>query len=154
MSTRDLFGRKSNDLDAARVLVERALSLTLEPRYGSYHGGEYFSKQLDCQDKIILQINNDNDGEPGAWADEDYQDFGILLSIESMTNGDLYQQALACQSSGFVLLERSLITPTGLLRRTRYNDGNVEVVFERPFESGNGIAVSGAHFTEQRDVGS
>lgn len=145
MSTRDLYGWKSQDLDAARVLVERALGLTLEPRHGSYHGGDYFSKQLDCQDEIILQINNDNDGEPGAWAEEDYQDFGVLLYLTSMTNSDSYQSAIVCQNSGFVLLERSLFTPAGLLRRTCLIDGSMEVVFERPLESGNGIAVGGAY---------
>ena len=133
MSTQDLFGLKSNDLEAARAVVERAFGLALEPRHSSYRGGDYYSNRLDNQDEIILQLNND--GEEGGWAEEDYKDFGVLLSVYSPENGDRYQKALVCANSGFVPLERSVTTPSRILRRMRYVDGKEEVYFEKQLDA-------------------
>jgi hypothetical protein len=131
MSSQDLFGLKADDLEAAREVFERTFGLTLEPRHGSYHGGDYYSKKLENKDEFILQTNNDNGGEEGSWAEEDYKDFGVLLYIFSPSDGDQYKKLLTCKQCGFVPLERSLTTPSRLLRKMRYVDGKEEVYFEK-----------------------
>jgi hypothetical protein len=130
MSTQDLFGLKTDDLETARGVFERTFGLTLEPRHGSYHGGDYYSRKLENGDEFTLQINNDNDGEEGSWAEEGYKDFGVLLYVFSPSDGDQYKNRLTCKQCGFVPLERSLTTPSRLLRRMRYVDGKEEVYFE------------------------
>jgi len=133
MSTEDLYGFKDGDLEAARILVEKTLGIELDPRNSSYHGGDYYSKKLESRDEIVLQVNND--GEEGGWADEDYKDFGVLLRLYSPEHGDEYKKVLASSDSGFVLLERSLTTPSGVLRNMRYTDGKEEVYFEKQLDT-------------------
>ncbi len=131
MSTEDLYGMNTGDLEAARILVEKTLGVALEPRDSSYHGGAYYSKKTENRDEILLQINNDNDGEEGSWAYEDYKGFGIILHVYSPEHGDEYKEILASHCCGFVLLERSLTTATKLLRNLRYIDGKEEIYFEK-----------------------
>ena len=118
------------DMNTARALVESRTGIGLEPRSSSYHGGEYYANRPSETDTIILHINNDNDGEEGSWAEEEYKEYGILLQITSPENTDGYQGALSAGDERFILLERSLTTPTGMLRRMRYRDGREEVYFE------------------------
>jgi hypothetical protein len=131
MSTEDLYGMKTDDLEEARILVEKTLAIELEPHNSSYHGGDYYSKKMENRDEILLQMNNDNDGEEGSWANEDYKDFGILLQVYSPEHGDDYKKALSSKCSKFILLERSLTTPTRVLRNMRYVDGKEEIYFEK-----------------------
>jgi len=133
MSTEDLYGFKAGDLEAARILVEKTLGIELEPRNSSYHGGDYYSKKLESRDEIVLQVNND--GEEGGWAEEDYKDFGVLLRLYSPEHGDEYKKVLTSSDSGFVLLERSLTTPSGVLRNMRYTDGKEEIYFEKQLDT-------------------
>jgi hypothetical protein len=134
MSTEDLYGFNAGDLKTARTLVERALGVELDLRHGSYHGGDYYSKQLENKDEILVQTNNDNDGEEGCWADEDYKNFGVLLRVYSPERGDEYKSALTSNGSGFIILERSLTTPTRVLRRIRYVGDKEEVYFEKQLD--------------------
>ena len=46
MSTQDLYGLKTDDLEAARSVAERALGVALELRNSSYYGGDYYQKRL------------------------------------------------------------------------------------------------------------
>ena len=94
----DLFGLRSDDLESARTIVEKAFEVALEPRHSSYHGGDYYSKQLSNKDEFILKVNSD--GEEGGYAEEDYKDFNILLCVYSPVDCDRYKKALNC--SGFV----------------------------------------------------
>jgi hypothetical protein len=129
MSTEDLYGVNTNDLEAARILVAKTPGIESEPRNSPYHGGDYYSKKLESNDEIVLHVNND--GEEGGWADEDYKDFGVLLRLYSPEHGDEYKNVLTSGDTGFVLLERSLTTPSGVLRDVRYTDGKEEIYFEK-----------------------
>jgi hypothetical protein len=133
MSTQDLYGSKAGGLEAARVRAEKTLGIELDSRNSSYRGGDYYSKNLENRDEVLLQINND--GEEGGWAEEDYKNFGILLRVYSPDHGDDYKKLLlADKDSGFTLLERSLTTPSGVLRRIRYADGKEETYFEKKID--------------------
>jgi hypothetical protein len=134
MSTEDLYGFNAGDLETARTLVEKALGVEFDLRNSSYHGGDYYSKQLDNKDEILVQTNNDNDGQEGSWADEDYKNFGILLRVYSPEHGDEYKSILTSNGSGFIILERSLTTPTRVLRNIRYAGGKEEVYFEKQLD--------------------
>jgi hypothetical protein len=130
MGTEDLFGLRSNHRESARAIVEKAFEVTLEPRHSSYHGGDYYNKRLSNKDEFILQVNSD--GDEGGYAEEDYKDFGILLYVYSPVGCDRYKKALNC--SGFVPLERSVTTPSRILRRIRFVDGAEEIYFEKQLD--------------------
>ncbi len=129
MSTQDLYGSRSDDLETARVLAENALGIELDSRNSSYRGGDYYCKNLGNKDEILLQTNSD--GEEGGWAEEDHKNFGVLLRLYSPEHGDEYKNILADKDCNFILLERSLTTPSGVLRRMRYTDGREETYFEK-----------------------
>jgi hypothetical protein len=129
MSTQDLYGFRSNDLEAARASVETTLGVELDPRNSSYRGGDYYCKSTEDKDEVLLQTNND--GEEDGWAEEDYKEFGVLLRVYSPEHGDDYKEALTDRDSGFILLERSVTTPSGVLRRMRYTGGKEETYFEK-----------------------
>ena len=131
MSTQDLYGQRTDDLEAARVVAERALGVALEPRHSSYYGGDYYRNKSDKHDEIILQLNND--GEEGGCAEEDYKEFGVLLRVFSLADGDRHKKALTCPQCGFVPLERS-VTSTSRILRMRYVGGEEQVYFEKQLE--------------------
>lgn len=127
MSTQDLYGFRSNDLEEARASVEAALGVELSLHDSSYHGGDYYRKNTEANDEIVLQINDDGEG----WAEEDYKNYGVLLHVYSPERGDDYKKALTDRDGGFILLERSVSAPSGLLQRMRYTDGEEEIYFEK-----------------------
>jgi hypothetical protein len=131
MSTEDLYGLRTDDLEAARVVAERVLGVTLEPRNSSYYGGDYYRKRSDNADDVILQINND--GEADGWAEPDYREFGVLLRVFSPADGDRYKKALTCPHCGFIPLERSVTSPLRVVRM-RYTDGEEQIYFEKQLD--------------------
>ncbi len=106
-----LFGWKTDELDAARDLIEKRFGLVLERRNSAYRGGDYYQKSLENGVEILLQRNNDNDGEEGCWDDEDYKDLPVLLRLSSheQNNECINHQALT--DAGFVFLERDSNIP-------------------------------------------
>jgi hypothetical protein len=132
MSTQDLYGLKTNDLEAARSVAERALGVALELRNSSYYGGDYYQQRFEKHDEITLQINHD--GNDGGWAEEDYREFGVLLRVFSPDDGDRYKKALTCPQCGFVPLERSVASSSRILR-IRYVGGEEQVYFEKQLDS-------------------
>jgi hypothetical protein len=64
-----------------------------------------------------------------------YKDCVVLRCLYSLEHGYEYKNIFTLNRNGFVLLERSLTTPSGVLRRMRYTDGKEEIYFEKQLDT-------------------
>ncbi len=111
----DLYGLTGYSLESARIAVERALGIEMEPHDSYYHGGDYYLGHKG-DDEIILQRNL----EVGDTAEEEFADVPMLLYVSSGRSeaAEEIERQLVTQVPGISLLRRQRWdSTTGSYRR-------------------------------------
>jgi len=100
MTVFDLYTINTDDLKKASVLVERALSISLENRHSTYQGGNYFLFGNESGEHFVLKQNTDPiDNEP---VEQSFPEARILLYVNDTQRQAEIQDALV--QNGFTLL--------------------------------------------------
>lgn len=91
--TVELWGFLSEDVEAVREEVERALGVAFRMHESASIGPYYFAELDDPESDLILRPNldagfdEDADDPDDAYAEPDFPDFGVLLYVERKTEG-------------------------------------------------------------------
>ncbi len=103
MKTYDLYGFTHNDLEGARILVERALGIRFVPHESSFIG-DYYLFETAGEESFKLRSNVDPlDGEP---AELDFPDIGVLLYVDGTERAKELEHRLITNIPGLRLLRR------------------------------------------------
>ena len=98
MSTYDLYGLKSDDLDGAKRLFDAMLSITFDPRESLYQGGDYYFYGDKSGEHFVLKRNLDPfDGDP---SEINFPDYKILLYINDTHPANELRAAISSAESG------------------------------------------------------
>ena len=118
--TTEVFGIKSEDLDAVTEEMAAALSTEANLRYGEGRGGDYSSFRPEAGGRLILQDNFN--GIEREWTQKDYKEFGLVVLVQQKDGYFDYEPQL----SGMKRF------PATLLHRRRYDSetGEKEHLFE------------------------
>lgn len=107
--TTEVFGIKSEDLDAVTEEVAAALRTEANLRYGEAKGGDYSSFRPASGGSLILQDNFN--GIEQEWEQKNYKEFGLIILVQ--------------QSGSYFDYEPNLTSmprfPATLLYRNRYD---------------------------------
>ena len=107
--TTEVFGIKSEDLDAVTEEMASALSTEANLRYGEGRGGDYSAFDPETGGSFTLQDNFN--GIEQEWTQKDYKEFGLIVLVEQKDGYFDY----APQLSGMKRF------PATLLYRNRYD---------------------------------
>lgn len=109
MEVDDLYGFMDDDLEAARLAVEQALNVQLEPHESLHMGGDYYARGLvGDEEELILQRNFDEEGEV---IEDEFSDIPVLLyvnTIRSIERAQELEQTLVTKIPRLRLLRRGL----------------------------------------------
>lgn len=107
-----LYGIRADDLEGARKLVERVLSVNLEAREGLFSGGEYYSYRSPAfRLKLRTNIDPDDDSEGSSGLSEpDYPRHKYLLYVDEIASDHLVVKLLQ-QSGGIEVLRQKKLRP-------------------------------------------
>lgn len=105
--TFDLYGFRTDDLEAARASVESALGVQLQAHESSYHCGDYYCLGKDGEENLILQRNFDDFEE--EWTEEQFKSTPILLYVNHTQRPEELEEALTSRIGGIALLRRERI---------------------------------------------
>ena len=118
--TTEVFGIKSEDLDAVTEEMATVLSTEANLRYGEGRGGDYSAFDPETGGSLTLQDNfNDIEQE---WTQKNYKEFGLIVLVQQKDSYFDYEPQL----SGMKRF------PATLLHRRRYDSetGEKEHLFE------------------------
>ncbi len=108
MKTYDLYGFTHDDLEAARVAVEQALGIRLEP-HESFYIGDYYRLGTVGEENFELRRNVDPlDGEP---AEQAFPEIGVLLYVNGTERSGELEQILSTKIPGLRLLRQDYSSP-------------------------------------------
>src|SRR5947208_1547401 len=88
----DMFGIVADDLEAAREIVERLLSVRLVAHESGYRGGEYYRLSDVGREHLILQRNYDDFER--EWTEPSQKDKPFLLYVNETERSREVQEAL------------------------------------------------------------
>ena len=111
----EVFGIKSEDLDAVTEEVAAALGTEPDLRYGEGRGGDYSAFRPTEGGRLILQNNFvgfDEWDESEDWAEKDYKEFALIILVEQHESYLDYEPKLASMKR----------FPATLLYRRQYDD--------------------------------
>jgi hypothetical protein len=104
MKTCDLYGFRNDDLEAAKLAVERSLGVRLAAHESLYLGGNYYRLGGLGGEHFILRRNIDLlDDEP---AELEFPEIGILLYVNETEQARDLEQILTAKIEGLLLLRR------------------------------------------------
>jgi hypothetical protein len=98
----DLYGFASNDLHAAKSLLEEVLSVEFDIRDSEYQGGEYFQWGRTSGEHFVLKRNVDP--VDGSAAETSFSTYGILLYLNDTPRAKELQEKIQQEARGFVIL--------------------------------------------------
>ena len=118
--TTEVFGIRSEDLDAVTEEVAATLNTEADLRYGEGRGGDYSAFDPDTGGSLILQDNFN--GIEQDWEQKDYKEFGLIVLIEHEDSYFDYEPQLTSMKR----------FPATLLHRRRYDSETreKELLFE------------------------
>jgi hypothetical protein len=99
----DLYGLKSENLEEARVAVERALGVAFAAHTSSYVG-DYYRKGDVGEENFILRDNFNPCEE--EWTEKEFQEYGILLYVSETMRADEIRKLLTDSIPSISLLRR------------------------------------------------
>ena len=118
--TTEVFGIKSEDLDAVTEELADALETEANLRYGEAKGGDYSAFDPRTGGSLILQDNSN--GIEQEWEQKKYKEFGLIILVQQSGSYFDYEPQLS----------RMKRFPVTLLHR-RYYDSEAEKT-DRLFE--------------------
>jgi hypothetical protein len=130
MATSDLYGFRSDDIEAIRSRIEALFGLPMEAHESSYiPAEEYYRLELPGGERLSLQKNYD--AAEQQWVEEDFSAMAVLLYVEAQDRADELRQRLVPSLEGIEFLQREVCTPERRFIRIRNVGGQDVVVFEK-----------------------
>ena len=107
MKTYDLYGFSEDDLEAARLAIERSLGIRLAAHESLYLGGDYYRLGHGGEEHFVLRRNIDPfDTEP---AESKFPQARILFYVNETERPEEIEMLLLKQLPNVVLLRRESI---------------------------------------------
>jgi hypothetical protein len=103
MATHDLYGLPRGDLEAVRIVAERALGSKFVARESSFVGEYYL---LENPEGEMLQLQWNFDPYEEEWAEPEFRDMNVLFYVGNTTRAQELERLLTGAIPGLVLLRR------------------------------------------------
>lgn len=102
MAIYDLYGFLSDDIDAARNLLEASLGIQFEVRDSDYLGGKYFQWGKTSNEHFVLKRNVDPIDD--ELAEMSFPNHRILFYVNDTSRSVYLQKRINKEAKNFVLL--------------------------------------------------